>query len=359
MSKEIGFGVVGAGLISPFHLNAISDANGAYAVGVCDINEQKAQEIAEKFGIKPYADLDQMLADDNIDVICVATPNHLHKDIVIKSALAGKHILTEKPPAMTLAETDEMIETCQKAKVKFGCFVQCRIRKSIQAMKKAIDQGRFGKLLHADAYMKWYRPQEYYTSAGWRGEKKSGSGVTIAQGFHYIDLLQYLAGPASKVEAKMTNIAHPGIKLEDDVIAYIDYSNGAKGVIQLSTAMWPGTDIRIEINGTRGTAITSGEKMEIWKFAEEMPEDQKIRGYGSPEQTTGAGDAADFGHADHRVVVQDMVNAIHNDSEVVIPVTTVRPTLEMVLAMYESAVMRKAVDLPIEDNEAVWDAPLN
>ena len=129
---------------------------------------------------------------------------------------------------MSLKETDEMIDVCKKAKVKFGCFVQCRVRKAMQAMKSAVDDGRFGKLLHADAYMKWFRPQEYYTSDGWRGQKRSGSGVTVAQGFHYIDLLQYLVGQASTVDARMTNIGHPGISLEDDVMAHIQFKCGAR-----------------------------------------------------------------------------------------------------------------------------------
>jgi predicted dehydrogenase len=354
MSKKIGFGIVGAGLIAPFHLNSISDAEGGYAVGVCDIDRQKADAVADKFGIKAYTDIDKMLANDDIDVVCVATPNHLHHDIVIKAARAGKHVLTEKPPAMTLEETDQMIKECENAGVRFGCFVQCRIRKAIQAIKKAIDSGRFGRLLHADTYMKWYRPQDYYTSDSWRGQKKSGSGVTVAQGFHYIDLLQYLAGPAGKVEAKMSNIAHPGVDLEDDVISYIDYKNGAKGVIQLSTAIWPGTDIRIEINGTKGTAIMTGERMDTWEFEDNRPEDQQIRNYGSSSQATGAGGAADFGYKDHQVVVEDMIDAVNNNREVLIPVSSVRPSLEMVLAMYQSDYKGKPVELPVQDDENVW-----
>jgi predicted dehydrogenase len=354
MANQIGFGIVGAGLIAPFHLNAIRDSQGGAAIGVFDVVRGKAAQVAEKFSIGVYASLDEMLQDKNVQVVCVATPNHLHRDAVIRAAQAGKHVLTEKPPAMTLKETDEMIDACRRANVKFGCFVQCRIRKAVQAMKSGVDTGRFGKLLHADAYMKWYRPQEYYTSDGWRGQKKSGSGVTVAQGFHYIDLLQYLAGQAHTVDATMANIGHPGIGLEDDVLAKIRFSNGAAGVVQLSTALWPGTDIRIELNGTAGTAIMVGEAIQTWKFKDERPEDEKIRTLGSASQATGAGGAADIGHKDHTVVVQDMIDCIGSDREVVIPVTSVRPTLEMVLAMYHSAKQQKPVTLPIVDDEAVW-----
>jgi UDP-N-acetyl-2-amino-2-deoxyglucuronate dehydrogenase len=354
MATNVGFGIVGAGLIAPFHLNAIKDSQGGKAIGVFDISRDRAANVAEKFGISLFSSLEEMLQDKHVDVVCVATPNHLHRDSVIQAAKAGKHVLSEKPPAMTLRETDEMVEVCRTANVKFGCFVQCRVRKSIQAVKSAVDSGRFGKLLHADAYMKWFRPKEYYTSDGWRGQQKSGSGATVAQGFHYIDLLQYLVGPASEVDARMRNIGHPGIKLEDDVVAHLQYRCGAMGVIQLSTALWPGTDVRIEINGTDGTAIVVGEKMHTWKFRDERPEDEQIRTLGDSSQATGAGGAADLGYRDHRIVVQDMIDSIGKGGEVVIPVHSVRPSLEMVLAMYHSAKLSRPVRLPISDDDTVW-----
>jgi predicted dehydrogenase len=355
MGTNIGFGIVGAGLVAPFHLNAIRDSRGGAAIGVFDANLERAAQVAGKFGVKAFSTLQEMLLDKNVHVVCVATPNHLHRDAVIQAAGAGKHVLTEKPPAMSLRETDEMIDVCRKANVKFGCFVQCRVRKAIQAIKSAVDTGRFGKLLHADAYMKWFRPQEYYTSDGWRGQKKCGSGVTVAQGFHYIDLLQYLAGQASEVDARMTNIGHPGINLEDEVLAHIRYRCGAQGVVQLSTALWPGTDVRIEINGTSGTAVMIGEKIQTWKFRDERPEDEEVRAFGNSLQATGAGGAADFGHRDHTVVVQDMIDSITSDRNVVIPVTSVRPTLEIVLAMYHSAKYNRPITLPISDDDEVWN----
>lgn len=354
MGKTIGFGVVGGGLIAPFHLNAIKDSKGGKAIGIFDVNMERAQQMADTFSLKVYGTLEEMLSDADVQVVCVATPNHLHRAAVIAAAEAGKNVLTEKPPAMNLTDTDDMIAACEKAGVKFGCFVQCRIRKAIQAMKQAVDSGRFGTLLRADAYMKWFRPQEYYTSDGWRGQRQSGSGVTVAQGFHYIDLLQYLVGPAVRLEAKMDNLTHPGIELEDDSLAFVEYASGAKGIIQLSTALWPGTDVRIELNGTDGTAIMTGEKMQTWKFRDERSEDEDIRNLGSAAQATGAGGSADFGHADHTVVVQDMIDCIGTDNDVVIPVRDVRPTLEIVLAMYQSACRGAAVKWPVLDDPSVW-----
>jgi predicted dehydrogenase len=296
-----------------------------------------------------------MLKDPAIQVVNVITPNHLHYDAVLKCAAAGKHVLTEKPPAMSLRETDEMVTACQRAKVRFGCTVQCRVRASIQAMRKALASGRYGKLLAADTSMKWFRANEYYQMDAWRSSRRSGAGVTVQHAFHYIDLLQYLAGPIAKVEARMTNLSHPAVKLEDTLVAHLTYANGAQGLVQASTAFWPGTDVRIELNGTDGTTIMSGEKMVTWQFRTEQPEDAGLRQLGNASQKTAASGAADFGHADHQVVIQDMIDSIHANREVVIPVSSVRPTVELVLAMYQSAAYGKPITLPIQDDPAIWE----
>jgi predicted dehydrogenase len=248
-----------------------------------------------------------------------------------------------------------MIEACEKAGVKFACTVQCRVRRAIQAMREAIRGGRFGRLLHADTYMKWYRSTEYYQSDPWRSVRKSGAGVTVQHAFHYIDLLQYLAGPVKRVEAKMMNLAHPSVKLEDTLIAFLSYANGAQGVVQASTAMWPGTDLRIEINGTDGTAIMVGEKMATWKFKEERPGDEEARQLGQAARATAATGPADFSHADHQVVIQDMIDAIDGNRDVIIPVRSVRPTVELALALYQSAARGRPVELPVEDDASIWE----
>ena len=355
MAKTYGFGLLGAGLVAPFHAESVKGSDGGRLVAVCDMSRERADGLAAKYGVKAYYSLDEMLKDPAIDIVNVLTPNHLHYDAVMKCAAARKHVVTEKPPAMSLRETDEMVAACAKADLKFACTVQCRVRKAIQAMKRALAEGRFGKLLHADTYMKWFRTAEYYHSDPWRSSRQSGAGVTVQHAFHYIDLLQYLAGPVKAVEAKMTNLAHPSVKLEDTLLAFITYASGAQGVVQASTALWPGTDIRVELNGTDGTAIMMGERMVTWKFREEKPEDEQIRQYGSASQGTAATGPAAFGHADHQVVIQDMIQAIRENREVIIPVSSVRPTLELVLAMYQSAARSRRVELPVKDDSSIWE----
>jgi predicted dehydrogenase len=352
--RTLGFGILGAGLVAPFHAKSLAASRGGKLIAFCDMNAERVNKLAAEYKVKAYAALDEMLKDPQIDVVNVCLPNHLHHDAVVKIAAAGKHCLTEKPPAMTLRETDSMLAACRKAGVKFGCTVQCRVRQAVQAIRHAVQSGRFGKVLHADAYMKWYRAPEYYHMDAWRSSRQSGAGVTVQHAFHYIDLLQYLMGPAKRVQARMNNLAHQDVKLEDTLLAFVDFQNGAQGVVQASTALWPGTDLRIEVNGTEGTAIVVGERMATWTFKDEKPEDAEIRQLGNASQATAATGPAAFGFADHAYVIQDMIDAVNGNREVCIPVDSVRPTLEMVIAMYQSAARNVPVDLPVQDDDSIW-----
>jgi len=351
---QTGFALLGAGLIAPFHAKAIQASPMARLVGVADLDRERLAKLTKEFNCQAYSNLDEVLADPAVEVVNILTPNHLHTDAVLAAARAGKHILVEKPPAMSLAEVDKMLAATDAAGVKIGVVLQCRTRPSIQAIRKAIEQGRFGKIYQADTIMKWFRAADYYRMDAWRSSRRSGAGVTIQQAFHYIDLLQYLVGPVQRVEARMTNLAHPGFALEDTAVAFVTYANGAEGVVQASTALWPGTDVRIEVNGENGTAIVAGERMETWKFREELPEDAEIRRLGSSAAATGARGAADLGFVDHQAVVEDMVRAIHEGRKPMITLESVRPTLEWALAMYQSAKQGTAVELPITDEQAVW-----
>lgn len=349
-----GFGLLGTGLIAPFHARAINAAPCARLVAAADTDAARLAKFTGEFQCRGYGSLEQMLDDPEIQVINILTPNHLHTESVLKAARAGKHILVEKPPAMSLCEMDTMQQACTAAGVKIGVMVQSRTRPAVQAIRRAIQGGRFGKILHADTFMKWFRPSEYYRADAWRTSRRFGAGVTIQQAFHYLDLLQYLVGPVKRVHAQMTNLAHPGIPVEDTALAFVTYENGAQGVVELSTAFWPGTDVRIEVNGTDGTAIMAGERMSAWKFKDENPEDEEIRRLGSAAAATGARGAADLSFFEHQVVIEDMVHAITERRDPMITMASVRPTLEWALGMYQSAKQGAPVDLPIVDEQAVW-----
>lgn len=353
-----GFGILGAGMISGLHGAALRDSAKAELVAVCDVAEDRARKLAADYapGAAVYTRLDDLLADPNVEVVSVVTPNHLHTDAVLAALAAGKHVLCEKPPAMSLAETDRMIAAGRRAGRKFGIFVQCRMREPIRQIKRALGEGRFGRLLHADAVMKWYRTTEYYQSDPWRSERRSGAGVTIQHAFHYLDLLCYLMGPARVVQARMSNLAHPELAIEDTLGALIHFQNDVVGSVTASTALWPGEDVRVEVYGERGAAVMKGAVLSLWQFQDERPEDEAIRRAGDAAQATAASDPTALPSAEHQMVVDDCVDAIREGRELAIPCESVRPTLEIALAMYKSDRLdERPIHLPLEDERGIWD----
>jgi predicted dehydrogenase len=353
----VGFGILGAGMISGLHAKALQDSQKAELVAVCDVQKERAEKLAGDYApdAKVYPELDDMLADPKVEVVNVVTPNHLHTDAVLAAVAAGKHVLCEKPPAMSLAETDRMIAACRRAKRKFGIFVQCRMREPIRQIRRAMEAGRFGRLLHADAVMKWYRSTEYYQTDPWRSDRRSGAGVTIQHAFHYIDLLAYLLGPARAVQARMSNLAHPELEIEDTVESLIRFESGVVGSITASTALWPGTDVRIEVYGEAGAAIMKGAVLSLWQFQDERPEDEAIRQAGDAAQATAASDPTALPSEEHQMVVDDCVDAVRESRDLAIPCESVRPTLEIALAMYKSDRVRDPVHLPLEGERGIWD----
>lgn len=344
-----GFGILGAGMISGIHADALRNSQKAELAAICDLERARAEKLAADYAPKAkiYTNFGDLLADKNVEVVDVVTPNHLHTDAVLAAVAAGKHVLCEKPPAMSLEETDRMIDACRRAGRLFGIFVQCRLREPIRHVKAAIDAGRFGRILRADAVMKWYRSTDYYLSDAWRGDRRSGAGVTIQHAFHYIDLLQYLAGPARTVEARMTNLAHPQVALEDTLDARIEFASGTIGTVAASTALWPGSDVRIEIYGERGAAVAAGAAMALWQFQDEREEDEAICTYGNTSQATAGSDPTALPSADHQAVIDDLVDAMRENREPAIPCHTVRPSLEMALAMYQSTILGQPIELPL------------
>ncbi len=345
--EKFGFAIVGCGLVSTFHGQAIGAADEAELMAATDMLPERAEEFCGKFGGEAVASIDEIIAKDDVDVVNVLTPNAHHEQYVVAALDAGKHVIVEKPPEMTLEKTDNMIAASERANRKLAVCLQVRFRKAIEAIKSAIDSGRFGRLLHGDTYMKWFRDTDYYMSDDWRQQRDQGAGVTIQHAFHYIDLLHHLMGPVKGVRANMSNLVHPEVNLEDTLLALMQYENGAQGVVQASTALYPGTDIRIEINGENGTAIMQGERIATWEFRDEQPQDEEIRAIGSEQTKTAAGGAADFAFFEHQWLIEDMIEAIKTDGQPRITCPSARGTLEIALAMYKSADEGAEVTLPL------------
>jgi predicted dehydrogenase len=180
--------------------------------------------------------------------------------------------------------------------------------------------------------------------------------VTIQHAFHYTDLLCYLMGPAQAVQARMSNLAHPELEIEDTLGALVRFESGVVGSVTASTALWPGADVRIEVYGEAGAAVMRGTVLSLWQFQDERPEDEAIRRAGDAAQATAASDPTALPSAEHQMVIDDCVEAIREDREVAIPCQSVRPTLEIALAMYKSdRLNEQPVHLPLVDERGIWD----
>lgn len=343
-----GFGIVGCGMIANFHAKAIQDIEGAKLVGCFNRTAPKAEDLASEFGGEAYTDLDKMLAREDLDIITICSPSGAHMEPCLAAAKAGKHVIVEKPLDVTLERCDAMIEACEQAGVKLATIFPSRFHRSSQLMKQAVDDGRFGKLALGDAYVKWYRTQEYYDSGAWRGTwELDGGGALMNQAIHSVDLLLWLMGPATEVSAYTATLAHERIEVEDVASATVRFANGSLGVIEATTAGFPGSLKKIELSGSTGTAILEEEDIIKWEFAEMTPEDEVLKQemLGKTETGGGAADPAAIGHHAHAELFRDFLQAIEQDRPPLIDGHEGRRSVELILAIYESAQTGKSVKL--------------
>jgi predicted dehydrogenase len=251
-----------------------------------------------------------------------------------------KHVIIEKPLEISLERIDRMIAYSKEQRVKMTCIFQSRFAQSSRELKKAIEQGRFGQITMADAIVKWYRTQEYYDSGQWRGTwELDGGGALMNQSIHAIDLLQWLAGDIDHLMAATATIGHERIEVEDTAAAVLKYKNGALGVIQGTTAAYPGFQKRIEINGTHGSVIMEDDHFTHWEFREETDDDERIRkelSEGTAPKETASNPAVNPVHL-FEAQIADFIDAVENDHEPFITPEDARRSVEIILGIYESA----------------------
>jgi predicted dehydrogenase len=346
--RQFGFGIIGAGTISDIHAMAIKAIDNAKLHGVYSINKNKSQAFADKNNCISYDTLDELVNRPEIDIICICTPSGIHLDPAIKSIHAGKHCVIEKPLEVTLEKCDAIIEAAYKAGVKTGVIFPSRFYESSKQIKKALDEKRFGDLVLGDAYVKWSRSEAYYNSAAWRGTwELDGGGALMNQGIHSVDLLQWYMGPVVSVQSVTANIKHKGIEVEDTVVSTLQFANGALGTIECSTAVFPGALKRIEIMGTAGTAILEESNLIKWQFEKESNEDQTILKAMSSGTVShgGVSNPADISFAGHQRQLEDMMHSIETGKNPLIDGIEGRKSVEIVLAVYESARTGRRVTL--------------
>ncbi|MEM6364187.1 MAG: Gfo/Idh/MocA family oxidoreductase [Planctomycetota bacterium] len=345
---SLGIGIVGTGMISNFHAKAIADSADGYLVGCYSRNADKRGEFATKHAAIAFDSLDAMLASDQVQVVSICTPSGAHADPAIAAAAAGKHVMIEKPLEVTPAKCDAIVNACQAAGTRLGVTFQSRFHESARLIKQAVDAGRFGKITMGDAYVKWFRTQEYYDSGAWRGTwKLDGGGALMNQAIHSVDLLLWLMGNVTEVSARVATMTHDRIEVEDIAVATLQFANGALGVIEATTTAFPGALKRVEIAGSTGSAILEEEDITQWQFADETPDDEAIRKRmaGQTETGGGAGDPSAIGHHGHTAVYDDFLSAITHNREPLIDGAEGRRSVALINAIYESARTGKSVTL--------------
>lgn len=336
-------GIVGAGMIAEFHAKAIAQMDGAELVAIYSRRMEQAQEFSEKHSCAAYADYDTFLAHEDLDIVTICTPSGAHLEPVVQAAQAGKHIICEKPIEVTTERVDQMISACDQNNVMLAGIFPRRFNRATWLLKNAIDQGRFGKINMADAYIKWWRTQAYYDSGAWRGTwELDGGGALMNQSIHTIDLLLHVMGDVKSVRAETRLVAHSGIEVEDTAVAMLEFKSGALGVIQGSTACWSeqGHPAEVHITGSKGSVFMTDDKFRVWEFADGQPEDSDIRrelGLGASTAGAGAADPSAIDFKWHQKNFEDAIQALNENRAPAINGHEGRRSIALINAIYRSA----------------------
>jgi len=337
-NRTIGFAIVGSGMISQFHADAISQVPGAELRAVYNRVPERAQVFATKNNCKIFSSLEELVRDPAIDAACITTPSGTHADIAVPFLEAGKAVLCEKPLDVTRDAVERIVAAEKRGGGVLAGVFQNRLGRGAQILKAAIDAGRFGRVTLCSAYIKWWRDQNYYSSSQWKGTwKLDGGGALMNQGIHAVDLLQWLAGLPEQVSAFSGTLAHT-METEDTVVASLKFPNGALGVIEAATSAWPGSDLRIEIAGDKGFATLTQDRITRWEFAEPKPEDEQIRSASDAGAIGGgAADPRAISTEGHRRLIEDLVGALREGRSPMIPGAEAGRSVALILAIYESA----------------------
>lgn len=341
---KINIAVAGCGRIAQNHLQAIKHHAGAFnLVGVCDVLPLAAKEAANAFNISPFFSLESMLQTIQPDIVSLCTPSGLHAEQAIQVAMAGCHVITEKPMATRWQDGLKMINACDQAGVRLFVVKQNRYNHTLQLLKQAIEQERFGKIYLAHVNVFWTRPQAYYDQASWRGTYEMDGGAFMNQASHYIDLLQWLLGPVESVQAMMGTLARR-IEAEDTGVMNMRWRNGALGSASVTMLTYPrNMEGSITILGEKGSVRIGGvalNEVTHWEFAERLSIDDTIRA--SNYET-----ASVYGFG-HTAYYDNVIQVLRDGVEPAVDGREGLKSLALLIAAYRSARDGVTVHLPLE-----------
>lgn len=343
LDRPIRFALVGCGRISKNHLDAIAaHGSAAQLVAVCDTRPEALQAAVALTGAAGFSSLDALLAGSDADVVVLATPSGLHPQQAIQVARAGRHVLSEKPMATKFEQGMAMVQACRDAGVKLFVVKQNRLNSTVQRVKRAIDEGRFGRIYMSTVNVFWTRPQAYYDAAPWRGRWDLDGGAFMNQASHYVDLLDWLVGPVDNVHAYTATLARD-IEAEDTGVMSLRLRHGGLASINVTMLTWPqNLEGSITILGEKGTVKIGGtavNKIEHWAFADPRPEDAEVL-----NASYETGSVYGFGHP---LYYDNVIKTLRGEASAEVDGYEGLRSLEILVAAYRSARDGQRVGLPL------------
>ncbi len=326
-------GLIGGGNITETHARAARAVSGLEIAAIYGANLEKVSRLTREYGGSPYSDFEQFLAHRPMDLVAIGSPSGLHAAQGIAAAQRGLHVLTEKPIDISTERADALITEAEKTGVKLGVFFQDRSKPDILRVKNAVDAGVLGKPILADARVKWYRPPDYYAKSRWRGTfALDGGGALINQAVHTVDLLLWMFGDVASVQASSKTALH-SMEAEDTLVAFFQFANGALGVLQATTSVYPGYPRRLELTGSEGTIIIEQDRL----LAADLrnPAVELLRG-GEADRNPSADSPVVSDARGHQAVLEDFLAAIRTNTTPRCDGREGRRSLALVEAIYEA-----------------------
>ncbi len=351
-NDTIGFAIVGCGMIARFHARALAEVPGAKVTALVSRSAESARQLAAETGLACpcHSDLIEALGQPDVDAVLITTPSGAHLEPAIVAARAGKHVMVEKPLEITSGRCDQIIAACDYYGVRLGVIFPSRFADANRTLKAAVEAGRFGRLTLGETTCKWWRSQAYYDEGGWKGTRAlDGGGALMNQAVHNVDLLQWMMGRVSRVAAFTTTLAHERIEVEDTAVACLHFTNGALGVIEATTSVWPGLPKTIAIHGDRGTVVIEQEDVLRWEFDPPTAEDQQVQERFAQKvgASGGSSNPAAISHQGHARQLADFVQAIRSDTAPLVDGREGRKAVAIIEAIYQSAATGRVIELPM------------
>ncbi len=334
----MNFALIGCGRVSARHVESIAELPDARLVATADLIQARAERAASKQHADAYTDYRRVLDRADVTIVNICTPSGLHAEMAIAAMQAGKHVIVEKPMALSLADADRMIATARACNVRLCVVLQNRYNPPMQDVRRAVDEGKLGKLHLGNATVRWFRPQDYYED-GWHGTLAMDGGALMNQSIHHIDALQWLMGDAQEVFAYTATLAHK-MEAEDAGVATIRFQSGALGAVEGSTLTFPeNLEGSVAVFGEHGSVKIGGTALNrkvIWKIEGELEQENNLLRLEQLDPPSVYGTS-------HRAVIADMIAAVNAQRESQTNGAQARKSVALVLAIYESARTGKPV----------------